>query len=105
MNPIQPDTTGIKSRNTLTFGHLSIQQRLPLFIFILLLTVVLAFSWISYISVKNASMAIGAERVTTLADKLSLMFKGSVDQFAGSMRAIAAQKPVKDILVRGKGDV
>jgi signal transduction histidine kinase len=64
----------------------------------LLLAIVVAFSWISYISVEKASMAIGADRVTTLADKLSLMFKSSVDQFASTVNSAASNKSVKAFL-------
>jgi len=64
----------------------------------LLLAVVVAFSWISYISVEKASMAIGTERVTTLADKLSVMFKSSVDQFASTVNSVASGKSVRTFL-------
>ncbi|MBS1501719.1 MAG: hypothetical protein JST32_06640, partial [Bacteroidetes bacterium] len=74
-----------RRRKAFLFGHLSIQQRLPLFICILLLIVIAAFSWVSYIEVKNASMATATERVTTLADKLTVMFKGSVDQYVDTL--------------------
>jgi len=87
-----------KKKKYVAFKHLSIQQRLPLFICILLLTIIFAFGWVSYISVRNASVAIGAERVTTLADKLSLMFKESVHQFSASANTVATKKSVKEYL-------
>ncbi|MBS1527410.1 MAG: HAMP domain-containing histidine kinase [Bacteroidetes bacterium] len=88
-------------RKAFLFGHLSIQQRLPLFICILLLIVVTAFSCVSYIEVKNASMAAARERVTTLADKLTLMFKGSVDQYVDTLGKVANNKDVKEFIKSG----
>jgi len=49
-------------------------------------------------------MTVGSERIASLADKLSLMFKGSVDQFAAKMQAVAGQKSVTDLLESGKPD-
>ncbi len=40
----------------------------------------------------------GAERVSTLADKLSEIFKASVDGFAAKMQVVAGQKSVIDLL-------
>ena len=86
------------------FARLSIQRRLPFFICILLLTVVLVFSWISYLGVRRASMDIGSERVGTLADKLSLMFKTGVDQVAAQVQEIAGQQSLRDLLATGEGN-
>lgn len=80
------------------FRPISIQYRLPLFICILLTAVILVFSWFSYLGVKDAAMETGSQRVTTLVDKLSIMFKGSVDQFTASTAAVAQQPFVKDYL-------
>lgn len=82
----------------LVFRPISIQYRLPLFICILLTLVIFAFSWFSYLSVKDAAMATGTERVTTLVDKLSVIFKGSVDQFAAATAKIALTPEVKAYL-------
>lgn len=76
------------------FDRLSIQQRLPLFILLLLLTVVTAFSSISYYEVKKSSLAMGTERVTTLADKLTSIFQQSINHFAGAAKIIASEKSV-----------
>jgi signal transduction histidine kinase len=43
------------------FGRLPIQRRLPVFICILLLAIVFIFSWLSYLGVRNASMAMANE--------------------------------------------
>ena len=86
------------------FARLSIQRRLPFFICILLLAVVLVFSWVSYLGVRNASMAMGSERVNTLADKISLMYKSGVDQITASMQGLASQPGIKDMLTSGSND-
>jgi len=84
--------------NSSAFKRLSIQQRLPFLICILLLTVIFTFSWVSYIGVKNASIAIGSERLTTLVDKLSLIFKQSIDTYADTAKTVTTQKSVKNFL-------
>lgn len=43
------------------FGRLPIQRRLPFFVGILLLAIVLIFSWLSYLGVRNASVAMANE--------------------------------------------
>ncbi|HVS92344.1 MAG TPA: ATP-binding protein [Mucilaginibacter sp.] len=43
-------------------------------------------------------MATATERVTTLADKLTVMFKGSVDQFVDTLGKVANSKNIKDLL-------
>ena len=43
------------------FGRLPIQRRLPVFVGILLLAIVLIFSWLSYLGVRNASVAMASE--------------------------------------------
>lgn len=47
----------------------------------------------------------GAERVSTLADKLSGMFKGSVDGFAAKMQTVAGQRSVIDFLESKEPDM
>ncbi len=85
-------------RRNFVFKPVSIQQRVPLFICILLTTIILAFTWFSYLGVRDAAMATGSERVATLADKLSVMFKGSIDQFTTATATIAKEPSVKEYL-------
>ena len=92
-------TTPNRRKIYFAFKDLTIQQRLPVFICLLLLTVVVAFSWVSYLSVRKASMAIGAERVITLTDKLSAIFKQSLDRFAASVGAVASDNNIKAYLI------
>ena len=60
-------------KRRVTFRGLSIQQRLPFLICILLLSVIITFSYISYVGVRNAAIETGRERLTTLVDELSAM--------------------------------
>jgi len=76
--------------------RLSIQQRLPLLICILLLSVFIAFSWISNISVKKASREISAERLNTLTEQLSSMFAQSAQGLVVSTRVAAKQEAIKN---------
>ncbi len=56
------------------FSGLSIQQRLPLLICVLLLSVVLAFGWLSEIGVRKAAMEMGKERLGELTRQLGSLF-------------------------------
>jgi signal transduction histidine kinase len=60
-----------------SFGGVSIQQRLSIFICALLLSVIVTFGWISYISVKNEALNTGKERLRSLSDQLSSMLSQS----------------------------
>lgn len=93
------------SKKFVLFRQLSIQQRLPLFICLLLLAVVVAFGTISYLSVRKAAIAVGSERATTLADKLSSIFKTSVDAIAKQANTVATDSSIKSFLIkRDKAD-
>src|SRR5258706_15432100 len=80
------------------FRGLSIQQRLPLLICVLLLSVVVTFSLISYIGVKNASLKSGKERLQSLSSQLSSMFSQQFQRVITSTRTEATQEPIKKIL-------
>jgi len=60
-----------------SFRGLSIQQRLPLLICILLCSVILTFSFASYYGVKKATLEMGKKRVRSLADQLGTMLSES----------------------------
>lgn len=103
-HPILPniDTAQKSKKRQFLFHSLTIEQRLPLFICVLLTLIVLVFSCLSYLGVKNAAMASGKERATTLADKLSDMFKGSVDKFEAATNALAIEPAVKTYLASNR---
>ncbi|MDB5021709.1 MAG: hypothetical protein JWQ28_2836, partial [Pedobacter sp.] len=96
-------TSGHTIRKRFSLRRLSIQQRLPFFICVLLLTIILTFSWVSYIGVQKASLSIGAERVTTLVEQLSKSFKESINNFGVITQAVAKEKSVRQFLQTGGG--
>src|SRR5258705_2007636 len=84
------------------FKNLSIQQRLPLLICILLLSIIITFSWASYMGVKNAALQMGKERLNTLTRQLSSMFRQSIPIVVATTRSIAAKEPIKKYLQSDK---
>lgn len=85
----------------LTFRGLSLQRRLPLFMCGLLLSVIITFGCISYISVKNEAIKTGKERVRTLSDQLSSMLSQSAQQTLSVSRVAANQESVIKCLQTG----
>lgn len=80
---------------------LSIQQRLPLLICVLLLSIMITFSWISYIGVKNAALKTGKDRLVALSGQLSGIFAQSAQFVLAASRIAAGQEPVKKYLEGG----
>ena len=91
--------TSKKRPPSFSASKLSIQQRLPLLICILLLCVIVAFSWISYISVKKASREISSERLNTLTEQLSSILSQSAQTLVNSTRAAANQPVIKNYML------
>lgn len=83
------------------FRPLSIQQRLPLVICILLAATVISVSLISYIGVKKASIEVGKQRLRSLTGQLSGMFGQSSQGVLTATRTIAQQDSVKNFLLSG----
>src|SRR6266446_2028147 len=61
----------------ISFRGLSIQQRLPLLICVLLCSIILTFGFASYYGVKKATLEMGKKRLRTLTDQLGAMFTES----------------------------
>src|SRR6476660_2301538 len=85
-----------------SFRGLSIQQRLPFFICVLLLSVIITFGWISYISVKNQTLKTNNERLLSLSDQLSSMLAQSAQSTLTISRTAAAQESIKESLQTGQ---
>ncbi len=80
-------------------SRLSIRQRLPLLICVLLLTIILIFGFTSYIGVKKAALKVGHDRLQSLSDQLSIILAGSA-RSAISFTYVVANKPaIKKFLV------
>jgi signal transduction histidine kinase len=84
-----------------SFRGLSIQQRLPLLICVLLLSLIVVFSLVSYVGVKKAALSTGKERLLTLTGQLSTMLSQSTQTLISGTRAAAARPPVRDFLLTG----
>ena len=79
----------------MTFRDLSIQQRLPLLICILLCSVIVTFGFASYYGVKKATLEMGTKRLHTLTDQLSAMLTASSTKLYTISLAVARQDTIK----------
>ncbi len=77
---------------------LSIQQRLPLLICVLLLVIIVTFSYITYIDVKSSALKSGKDRVSSLSDQLSNMLSQSVQATLTATRSAADKEAIKKSL-------
>lgn len=82
----------------------SIQWRLTLLICLLLLTVVLAYSWVSYSKIKQASIEASKTRLESLSTQLGNMFGQSAQTLVAATRTAAAQPAIKQFLKSGGKD-
>src|SRR5690349_20508689 len=83
---------------------LKIQQRLPLLICILLLSIIVTFSWISYIGIKDTALKVGNERLTALTQQLSGLFQQSAKVFTTATRKTATQDAIVKYIQSGGKD-
>lgn len=83
------------------FRGLPISQRLPLLIFILLFSIIVAFSYIAYIGVRKAALDTGQQRLQLLTQQLSSMLGQNAQQFAASGIAAASQPTFKNFIISG----
>lgn len=81
------------------FPRLSIQYRLPLLICVLLLVVIIAVSWTSYIGMKNSALEAGRQRLLTLTEQLSSMFQQSARTVRATMRTTSSHESIKNYLL------
>lgn len=91
----------IERRRRFFFRGFSMEKRLPFLICVLLLCCILAFSWISYLGVRKATLAVGSERLHTLTKQLSTMFQQSTQNMATATRNTANHETVKKYLRSG----
>ena len=78
---------------------LSIQQRLPILICVLLVCMIAAFSWLSYVGMRKSAMVVGRERLTNLSQQLSSMFDQAAAIQIAAIPKIADLTVVKDYLL------
>lgn len=80
---------------------LSIQQKLPLLIGGLLLTMMVAYTWLSYRAVKDGALEVGRQRLVSLTDQLGKLYEQSAKEFGKSTRTMAADSNVVAVLKTG----
>ena len=68
------------------FLRLSLGQRLPLIIFLLLLSIILIFGITSYIGVSRAELSAGEDRLKVLSEQLSSMLTGNTHSMVASAK-------------------
>lgn len=78
-----------------SFRGLSIQQRLPLLICVLLCSVILTFSFASYYGVKKATLEMGEKRLRSLTDQLGTIFTESSKAMNTLTLAVVRKDTVK----------
>lgn len=93
-------SNGMKKKRFL-FNRLSIQQRLPVLICILLLSAIVIYGFANYYSLKEATLIIGKERLTTLTSQMSASFGQSAQAIEKMENSTAAQSAVIQYLKSG----
>ena len=83
------------------FRGMSIQQRLPLLICLLLLSVTLTFGLASYYRVKNAALEVGKKRLRSVTDQVSSMFSQSIKISTATTHAAMQKDSIRDYLQTG----
>lgn len=83
----------------LTFRGLSIQQRLPLLICVLLLSVIIAGGVVSYFQVRNDSLKAGSERLHSSSEQLTALLAQSSQTLTTNLRNVASQPAVRDFVL------
>lgn len=81
-----------------SFSGLSIQQRLPLLICILLVSIVIAFGYTSYLGMKSSAVAVGNERLKTLNEQLSGLLQQGAVALTTKYHETTNREPIKKYL-------
>lgn len=82
----------------------SIQRKLPFLFFILLLVMMLAFGWLSYIGISKTAEKAAKERLLTLSQQLAGMYTQSAASVINATRVTAANPAVKSFLLSAGRD-
>jgi signal transduction histidine kinase len=85
----------------LSIMRMSLQKRLPLLIFVLLLSIIVTFSTIAYMGVRSDAMKVGHERLQSLTQQLSSLFGQSAQAMMTATKATANQPSIKQNLLSG----
>jgi len=85
-------------RTRLLLGKLSIRQRLPLLICVLLLFTISVYGFLNYYTLKKAAIGVGKVRISILASQIGGMLAQQAQTIRRTTRAIAAQKSITGYL-------
>lgn len=77
-----------------SFRRLSIQQRLPLLICVLLLLTVIVYGLANYYSLRKATLLVGSERLNTITGQMSTSFSQNAEFLLKESNNAAAQSAV-----------
>jgi len=89
------------TKNRISFGRLSIQQRLPLLICAFLLSAIIIYGFANYYSLRKATLTIARDRIGMLAQQISTMFGQSAQTVLKKERTAAAQNTVTQYVKSG----
>jgi signal transduction histidine kinase len=81
-------------------ASLSIKQRLPLLICVLLLCVIITYSITSYYSIRKASMEMGKERLKSLTNQLSAILGQSTGTLVTNIKNVADNDTLRQCLLQ-----
>ncbi|MEJ0103603.1 MAG: hypothetical protein WDO19_14090 [Bacteroidota bacterium] len=87
-----------RKRKLFRLHTLSLRERLPLLICILLLSLIAVFGSVAWIGVRKASMTAGKERLLSLSSQLSNMFTASAVALKGQLISAAKDQVLLDFL-------
>jgi PAS domain S-box-containing protein len=86
------------------FSRLTLRQRLPLLISILLLSIILVFGFISYLGVKKAAVKVAEDRLQNLSLQLSTIFSANAQSLIATTSMQANTPAVKSYLLSNGRD-
>lgn len=81
-----------------SLSRLSIKYRLPLLIGILLLALIVVFTWASYHSMKNTALEVGHNRLRLLTQQLANMFQQSANNHLNRTHTAASDSAIRSYL-------
>src|SRR5579872_2365285 len=92
------------TKNRISFGRLSIQQRLPLLICAFLLSAIVIYGFANYYSLRKATLTIAKDRIGILTNQISTMFGQSAQGALQTEHNTAAQNSVVKCVKSGGKD-
>lgn len=98
---MKKDLPGKVNNYRSSWHSMSIQQRLPILICVLLLAVIMSFGIASYYTVRRALIEVGKERLKTLTGELGSMFSLSTGNVVNTLKKSADDDTLRQYLGSG----